>query len=296
MFHPGEWCPRCLNHAIVEKNGRWGTFLGCSGYPRCSWAESREDSKRRREQKAKQMTSKNAKSWKDELVDPNLLDDELNKLKAYGKVRVQIGQDYSFWDNDTWSKPTIRGVLEDWGIPESAAENKDRAYYLIATHMINETYDMWPELERKSHDYDPEEKPAKKKSANTPVKKEKKMAVKKDKIVAAAVRGAKVGLADEAGETVLDMAEVILGAKIKPLLDTEPKRSVAKALSAILLMNMTGIISDDENVQEKIEEGCEFVLEAAARDLSQPNIRELRKLGMVLAEYSGKALVDAVKK
>jgi len=32
-------CPKC-GKLLVEKNGRYGVFYGCKGYPKCSYSES----------------------------------------------------------------------------------------------------------------------------------------------------------------------------------------------------------------------------------------------------------------
>lgn len=35
----GRTCPKCNEHELVERNGRYGTFVACSGYPKCKFIE-----------------------------------------------------------------------------------------------------------------------------------------------------------------------------------------------------------------------------------------------------------------
>jgi DNA topoisomerase-1 len=35
----GRTCPKCNEHELVERNGRYGTFIACSGYPKCKFIE-----------------------------------------------------------------------------------------------------------------------------------------------------------------------------------------------------------------------------------------------------------------
>lgn len=32
-----EICPKCHEHRLVERVGRYGKFIGCSGFPKCNY-------------------------------------------------------------------------------------------------------------------------------------------------------------------------------------------------------------------------------------------------------------------
>ena len=38
----GDDCPFC-GKKLVERNGKWGKFLGCSGYPNCKYTRKLKD-------------------------------------------------------------------------------------------------------------------------------------------------------------------------------------------------------------------------------------------------------------
>ena len=33
----GETCPKCNKNELVEREGRYGAFIACSGYPNCKF-------------------------------------------------------------------------------------------------------------------------------------------------------------------------------------------------------------------------------------------------------------------
>lgn len=35
IIFPGDRCPKCKNGIIVERVGKYGTFLGCNCFPEC---------------------------------------------------------------------------------------------------------------------------------------------------------------------------------------------------------------------------------------------------------------------
>lgn len=37
---PAKTCPACRKGTIVEKNGKYGPFRGCTNYPRCTYTEN----------------------------------------------------------------------------------------------------------------------------------------------------------------------------------------------------------------------------------------------------------------
>ena len=112
---------------------------------------------------------------------------------------------------------------------------------------------------------------------------------KKDLLIASAKRGAKVGLADEAGNVILQFADSASGGKLSPYMRTEEGKALVKLVAATLLLHGIDFVSDDESTRENVAAGCGLVVEAASRDFLQPKMAELRKVGLDLARIGAQA-------
>lgn len=112
---------------------------------------------------------------------------------------------------------------------------------------------------------------------------------KKDLLVASAKRGAKVGLADEAGNVILQFADSASGGKLSPYMRTEEGKALVKLVAATLLLHGVDLVSDDEATREQVAAGCGLVVEAATRDFLKPKLAELRKVGLDLARIGAQA-------
>lgn len=281
-------CPICL------EQGRWGRvaqkvntyknipFLGCSIWPNCSWSADGTLAEYKAAKKAGvNMATKTAtpaytpRLWHDDYLDEGILRNAL-KCRLTKEQMVATEDQYSLEDLGTYD---CKQVAQDFCIKLDSL-SKGEFYQQVAYAIVDDMgFDTVVQVVKGK-------KPAKAGKVN-------KMA-KKDKVVSAAVHGLKVGTADEAGELLLDTAEVILGAKVKGLLDTEEKRSLVKGLTAIMLMHATELVTEDGETAEKVDAACELVIEAASRDLFQPKAKELRRVMSLLAEVGGKALLDKI--
>lgn len=38
----GKTCPRCRVGELVTKQGKWGAFIGCTGFPACTYTQKIE--------------------------------------------------------------------------------------------------------------------------------------------------------------------------------------------------------------------------------------------------------------
>lgn len=116
----------------------------------------------------------------------------------------------------------------------------------------------------------------------------KKSALKstKDRVQASAVRGLKTVAADSVANTVLEIAEMILGEKFKTYSRTPTQRAVLKLMTATLLIYACEIDGTPVPEAEKVAAACGLVIEAGSRDLIQPHIEKLRPVLLRLAQLN----------
>lgn len=112
----------------------------------------------------------------------------------------------------------------------------------------------------------------------------------------AMVHGAQVAVADEAGEVMLNVAQVMLGDAYPALLATPDGKEVAKGMTAIALMyaidSLPGIVPQEEGVRA----ASAMVLEAVSRDLVQPRLKRLEPVLLSLASAGAKVLSPVKEK
>jgi hypothetical protein len=129
--------------------------------------------------------------------------------------------------------------------------------------------------------------------ASTSPKKGMKMQVKKDLIVDSIKKGASVGLADEAGNLILEFVNTTTRGQLEPYMRTPEGVAIVKLVASTLLMHGIEFVSDDKDTQAKVSAGCGLVIEAASRDVLQPRMAELRKVGLNLANVGGRFLTPS---
>lgn len=129
--------------------------------------------------------------------------------------------------------------------------------------------------------------------ASTSPKKGMKMQVKKDLIVDSIKKGASVGLADEAGNLILEFVNTTTKGQLEPYMQTPEGVAIVKLVASTLLMHGIEFVSDDKDTQAKVSAGCGLVIEAASRDVLQPRMAELRKVGLNLANVGGRFLTPS---
>ena len=114
-------------------------------------------------------------------------------------------------------------------------------------------------------------------------------------ILESLAHGAKVGVADEAGEATLGIAEAIFGEHYPELAKTPRGRSIMKAVGAGGMMFLAG--SQPEmlgGMAESVTAGCAMVLEAAGRDLLQPEMKKITPMIKQLAEAGASSLGKSI--
>lgn len=131
--------------------------------------------------------------------------------------------------------------------------------------------------------------------AEQSVREERKvgMRMKKELILDSVKKGAKVGLADEAGTMVLEFVNSTTGGKLQPYMQSPEGKALVKLVAATMLMHGIDLVSDDKDIQHKFAAGCGLVIEAASRDVLQPRISDLRKIGMHLAGIGERSLTSS---
>lgn len=123
----------------------------------------------------------------------------------------------------------------------------------------------------------------------SPLKNKKDSAMKtnlKNSIAA----GAKTAAADEAGNLLLDLVDKVSNGSIGVDRMSPEGRSLAKMVAATLLLHSTETLFDDTATREGVEAACGLVISAASRDIIQPRMRELRAIGLNLANIGNKSL------
>jgi uncharacterized protein YodC (DUF2158 family) len=116
-----------------------------------------------------------------------------------------------------------------------------------------------------------------------------------DLIVEAAAHGAKVGVADEAGNATLGIAEAIFGEHYPEMAKTERGRTIMKGVAAgLTLMAADKYPELFGSLAEGAKNGCTMVIEAAGRDLIQPELKKITPLVKQLAEVGAGQLKSIV--
>jgi hypothetical protein len=130
-------------------------------------------------------------------------------------------------------------------------------------------------------------KPAQPTPAPAQPKKEKVNMSTRKSIVESAIRGVKVGAADEAANQVLTIAESLFGDAYPDLAKTEEGRAFLKVATASALnyaaANHSELLGGDE-ISDGIIAATEMVVEAAVRDIVQPRMAKIGDTIQLLAK------------
>lgn len=102
--------------------------------------------------------------------------------------------------------------------------------------------------------------------------------------------GAKTAAADEAGNLLLDLVDKVSNGSIGVDRMSPEGKSLAKMVAATLLLHSTETLFDDTATREGVEAACGLVISAASRDIIQPRMRELRAIGLNIANIGNKSL------
>lgn len=188
--------------------------------------------------------------------------------------------------NEKWSLDNVPQVVLKHPQTDETDKTSQSTEIAVAALVVNGDVVSQPmEHPERTYSKDKEEEKQEKTMSNTTTNSKSK----KDLIVAGVKKGAQVGLADEAGNVVLQFANSAANGKLTPYLQSAEGRALAKLVAATLLLHGIEFVSDDDATRTQVAAGCSLVIEAASRDFLQPKMAELRQVGLDLAKIGAKA-------
>ena len=113
---------------------------------------------------------------------------------------------------------------------------------------------------------------------------------KKSQIVDSMKLGAQTGLADEAGNALLQIADKMTDGKVLHHCPTAETQALLKLVTATLLIHGIDILEADETTKNRVTAACGLVIQAATRDFIQPKMKEIRQATMGLANIGQRSL------
>lgn len=122
--------------------------------------------------------------------------------------------------------------------------------------------------------------------------KEKKMS-SIERMVEAATHGAKVSVADEAANSVLEISQALFGDAYPEMMKTPAGRAMVKATTSLALhyaAEKYPAMVGGEQMAKGLQAATELVVEASARDLIQPQIAKITPVVRQLAEIGTQSL------
>lgn len=113
---------------------------------------------------------------------------------------------------------------------------------------------------------------------------------KKSQIIDNMKLGAQTGLADEAGNALLQIADKMTDGKVLHHCPTPETQALLKLVTATLLIHGIDLFEADETTKNRVNAACGLVIQAATRDFIQPKMKEIRQATMGLANIGQRSL------
>lgn len=141
MTSPNQQCVKC-GKALVKKSGKYGVFLGCSGFPDCRYTKNLDDYYR--DERSKRLDKK-AEVFR-EFGNQNISDNSWVNASSIGEVEFCA---QSFYLRQTGVKPNLRAVRRmKQGSIEHARVSSDRRCYIASyafgeDHLVVESLSLW---------------------------------------------------------------------------------------------------------------------------------------------------------